>query len=80
MEQIAKLEKKLDDLYLNLKIEKELAYGVGKGRVINRVHTAPNHRVNVADVRARALVRVEAIKAEIDAIYAQLIELEGAVA
>lgn len=74
---ITELEKSLDDAYSILKMYKETAYGVGPGRVINRVHTAPNHRVDVKAVRARALTNVEAIKAEIDGIYAELIALEA---
>jgi hypothetical protein len=71
--EIKKLEKKLEYKYQVLNITKEIAYGVGAGRIVNRKGYTPR---DVSEVRANALVEVENIKSQINEIYKQLIALE----
>lgn len=74
---VEQLEKDLDYAFMARRYAKEIAYGVGGGRIVNHKGYAKR---NVAEVRAEALQEVNEWSAKIDAIYAELIKREGAVA
>ena len=71
------LEREYDYAVMALRFERETAYGVGRGRIVN--HKGYVKR-NVAEVRAEALEAAEMWVAKIDAIIDEQMKREGVAA